>query len=73
MRYAAEVIIVPVYGLSAARRARKAVRICKAATAPPGVVVKVRDPIPVAGRMPGQMGMFCSAEAGVPYDLIFQA
>ena len=69
MRYAKEVIIVPGYGLAAAQGQQKLyefVKLLKAA----GVVVKFAIH-PVAGRMPGQMDVLL-AEAGVPYDLIFQ-
>jgi H+-translocating NAD(P) transhydrogenase subunit beta len=69
MRYAKEVIIVPGYGLAAAQGQQKLfefVKLLKAAD----VVVKFAIH-PVAGRMPGQMDVLL-AEAGVPYDLIFQ-
>lgn len=69
MRYAKSVIIVPGYGLAAAQGQQKLfefVKLLKAAD----VVVKFAIH-PVAGRMPGQMDVLL-AEAGVPYDLIFQ-
>ncbi|WP_340692422.1 NAD(P)(+) transhydrogenase (Re/Si-specific) subunit beta [Hyphomonas sp.] len=69
MRYAAEVIIVPGYGLAAARGQQKLYEFVKLLQAA-GVVVKFAIH-PVAGRMPGQMDVLL-AEAGVPYDLIFQ-
>jgi NAD(P) transhydrogenase subunit beta len=69
MRYAAKVIIVPGYGLAAAQGQQKLwefVQLLKANG------VNVRFAIhPVAGRMPGQMDVLL-AEAGVPYDMIFQ-
>jgi NAD(P) transhydrogenase subunit beta len=69
MRYAATVIIVPGYGLAVAQGQQKLyefVNLLQAAG------VKVRFAVhPVAGRMPGQMDVLL-AEAGVPYDLIFQ-
>ena len=69
MRYAKSVIVVPGYGLAAAQAQQKLyefVQLLQAA----GVSVKFAIH-PVAGRMPGQMDVLL-AEAGVPYDLIFQ-
>ena len=69
MRYASSVIIVPGYGLAAAQGQQKLyefVKLIKSA----GVSVKFAIH-PVAGRMPGQMDVLL-AEAGVPYDMIFQ-
>ena len=69
MRYAASVIIVPGYGLAAAQAQQKLYEFVKLLLA---ARVQVRFAIhPVAGRMPGQMDVLL-AEAGVPYDLIFQ-
>jgi len=69
MRYAASVIIVPGYGLAVAQGQQKLYEFVKLLQA---AGVKVRFAIhPVAGRMPGQMDVLL-AEAGVPYDLIFQ-
>jgi len=69
MRYASSVIIVPGYGLAAAQGQQKLYEFVKLLIA---AGVKVRFAIhPVAGRMPGQMDVLL-AEAGVPYDLIFQ-
>jgi NAD(P) transhydrogenase subunit beta len=69
MRYAASVIIVPGYGLAAAQGQQKLYEFVKLLIA---AGVSVRFAIhPVAGRMPGQMDVLL-AEAGVPYDLIFQ-
>ena len=69
MRYAASVIIVPGYGLAAAQGQQKLYEFVKLLLA---AKVQVRFAIhPVAGRMPGQMDVLL-AEAGVPYDLIFQ-
>jgi NAD(P) transhydrogenase subunit beta len=69
MRYAAKVIIVPGYGLAAAQGQQKLYEFVKLLQSDG---VKVRFAIhPVAGRMPGQMDVLL-AEAGVPYDLIFQ-
>ena len=69
MRYASSVIIVPGYGLAAAQGQQMLydfVKLLRAAK------VSVKFAIhPVAGRMPGQMDVLL-AEAGVPYDLIFQ-
>jgi len=69
MRYASSVIIVPGYGLAVARGQQKLYEFVKLLQAA-GVSVKFAVH-PVAGRMPGQMDVLL-AEAGVPYDLIFQ-
>ena len=69
MRYAKSVIIVPGYGLAAAQGQQKLYEFVKLLQA---ADVSVKFAIhPVAGRMPGQMDVLL-AEAGVPYDLIFQ-
>jgi len=69
MRYASKVIIVPGYGLAAAQGQQKLYEFVKLLQA---AKVDVKFAIhPVAGRMPGQMDVLL-AEAGVPYDLIFQ-
>lgn len=69
MRYASSVIIVPGYGLAAAQAQQKLYEFVKLLQA---AKVSVKFAIhPVAGRMPGQMDVLL-AEAGVPYDLIFQ-
>jgi NAD(P) transhydrogenase subunit beta len=60
MRYANRVVIVPGYGLAVAQGQLRAA----------GVEVKFAV-YQVAGRLPGQMDVLL-AEAGVPYDLIFQ-
>jgi len=69
MRYASKVIIVPGYGLAAAQGQQKLYEFVKLLQAA-GVEVKFAIH-PVAGRMPGQMDVLL-AEAGVPYDIIFQ-
>jgi NAD(P) transhydrogenase subunit beta len=69
MRYAHSVIIVPGYGLAVAQGQQKLYEFVKLLQAA-GVSVKFAVH-PVAGRMPGQMDVLL-AEAGVPYDLIFQ-
>jgi NAD(P) transhydrogenase subunit beta len=69
MRYAQSVIIVPGYGLAAAQAQQKLYEFVKLLQAA-GVSVKFAIH-PVAGRMPGQMDVLL-AEAGVPYDMIFQ-
>ncbi len=69
MRYAKEVIIVPGYGLAVAQGQQKLYELVKLLQAA-GVIVKFAIH-PVAGRMPGQMDVLL-AEAGVPYDMIFQ-
>ena len=69
MRYASKVIIVPGYGLAVAQGQQKLYEFVKLLQA---AGVEVRFAIhPVAGRMPGQMDVLL-AEAGVPYDVIFQ-
>ncbi len=69
MRYAHKVIIVPGYGLAMAQGQQKLYEFVKLLQA---ADVEVKFAIhPVAGRMPGQMDVLL-AEAGVPYDLIFQ-
>ena len=69
MRYASSVIIVPGYGLAISQGQQKLYEFVKLLQAA-GVSVKFAIH-PVAGRMPGQMDVLL-AEAGVPYDLIFQ-
>ena len=69
MRYASSVIIVPGYGLAISQGQQKLYEFVKLLQAA-GVGVKFAVH-PVAGRMPGQMDVLL-AEAGVPYDLIFQ-
>jgi NAD(P) transhydrogenase subunit beta len=69
MRYAAKIIIVPGYGLAAAQGQQKLYEFVKLLQSE-GVNVKFAIH-PVAGRMPGQMDVLL-AEAGVPYDMIFQ-
>ena len=69
MRYAKEVIIVPGYGLAVAQGQQKLYEFVKLLQSA-GVTVKFAIH-PVAGRMPGQMDVLL-AEAGVPYDMIFQ-
>jgi NAD(P) transhydrogenase subunit beta len=69
MRYAASVIIVPGYGLAVSQAEQKLYEFVKLLVAA-GVSVKFAIH-PVAGRMPGQMDVLL-ADAGVPYDMIFQ-
>jgi len=69
MHYAKSVVIVPGYGLAAAQAQQKLYDFVKQLQSS-GVDVKFAIH-PVAGRMPGQMDVLL-AEAGVPYDLIFQ-
>jgi NAD(P) transhydrogenase subunit beta len=69
MRYAHSVIIVPGYGLAVSQGQQKLYDFVKLLVAA-GVSVKFAIH-PVAGRMPGQMDVLL-AEAGVPYDMIFQ-
>jgi NAD(P) transhydrogenase subunit beta len=69
LRGAREVVIVPGYGMAVARAQQAVEQLTRALKERD---IRVRYAIhPVAGRLPGHMNVLL-AEAGVPYDIVFE-
>jgi len=70
LKQSGKVVVVPGYGLAVANAQADVAEITRKLTKEHGVEVTF-GVHPVAGRMPGQLNVLL-AEAGVPYDVVFE-